>query len=421
MTTGEAAKTWMKGQGNFGLLNNKLAIFTLLFLVIYPILTTRWIYKNKEHLADPLSNIKCGNLYQDIKIKHLNNWDLAYYPLFLARRTIFVAIPTILYFCTSFQIQTLMVLNSLYIMFYAGQLPHWEKKRGKLECFNEFMIIVMSYHMICFSEFNLEVDSRFVMGYSFIAFVLLIILVNLIYMIHDSVLKYRRRKSYKQKMALVKIKLQLAEKLKDKMKKKKSDTKLKNLKSLKGGDMDNIEGLPAAEDEWDTRVKVVDEKRYNKIVKSDKSSKKVVISELSSTLKELDGETKKTRKSNSSKSIKRASKKSTKINVKELETIFEEEDPDVMNDLALNYNPVKAKNANGKQEAVNIQEYVNSVSSCEEDEDKKDALDIEQFIADCSDDDVELDKILDGASPYSRSSQGGTTHFTANSSKRLNM
>lgn len=241
---------------------------------------------------------RISNLYENIRVKEKRNAYIAYFPIWLFRRAIFVAIPVTFFWCTTFQVQILMILNTIYMMFYSYQQPHWDPRRNKLEIFNEAIILILSYHMVTFSEFNINVDTNFIMGYSFIAFIMLMIAVNCLYMISETVQKWRRRKAYKQKVELMSAKAQLAQKimekkqkkekkkdsLKDEIKSKKKDSLKDEIKAKKPNklDLDNI--MEDNAEEWDTRVKVVDLNRYNKIVKQDKSKSKT----LQDALSELD-------------------------------------------------------------------------------------------------------------------------------------
>ena len=73
----------------------------------------------------------------------------------------------------------LMIVTTFYIIYYAGNRPHFEKERAYIETFNEAMIMVMNYHMVSFSNFNVSHESQFTMGYSFVASVVFVIAANL--------------------------------------------------------------------------------------------------------------------------------------------------------------------------------------------------------------------------------------------------
>lgn len=112
---------------------------------------------------------------------------LGYYVIFLLRRLIFVAIPTFVHSMDFMQLQLLIFFSSLYIISYSGSQPHNTTRRNVLESFNEFMIMVSCYHLVCFSKFNLDIESQFTMGYSYIGVIMIVVFVNLFNMGHDQV------------------------------------------------------------------------------------------------------------------------------------------------------------------------------------------------------------------------------------------
>jgi hypothetical protein len=129
-------------------------------------------------------------LYQDVKLSEKSNWNLMYYPIFLFRRIVFVALPTFLHIYNYFQLQLLVLLTSFYIMYYCGTKPHLTGQRVKIEVFNEVIIMLMNYHMVCFSEFNLPIEMHFHVGNSMVAWVVVMVTVNL------SAMSYRIYKKY---------------------------------------------------------------------------------------------------------------------------------------------------------------------------------------------------------------------------------
>lgn len=111
--------------------------------------------------------------------------------MFLVRRVIFVAIPTFLYLFPSHQVQLLIFLTSLYIMFYVGVRPHYFQTRIYIEVFNELMILVACYHLICFSEFNLDIRAQYYAGFSYIGVILIVIIVNVSFVLRKMWLALR--------------------------------------------------------------------------------------------------------------------------------------------------------------------------------------------------------------------------------------
>lgn len=84
-------------------------------------------------------------------------------------------------------------------MYYFGFAPHSTMKKLLMEGFNDVMIIILSYHLFCFTSFVRAVKAPFYIGYSFVAFFMLIILVNLAFMVNNvyhRCLSKKRKKRY---------------------------------------------------------------------------------------------------------------------------------------------------------------------------------------------------------------------------------
>jgi hypothetical protein len=69
------------------------------------------------------------------------------------------------------------------MIYYSGIRPHSSHLTTRVNIFNEVIIMFMNYHLICFSNFNLDLLARFQMGYSQISLIGLLIVVNLSIMI----------------------------------------------------------------------------------------------------------------------------------------------------------------------------------------------------------------------------------------------
>ena len=52
-----------------------------------------------------------------------------------------------------------------------------------MELFNEFGIIILSYVMMTFTSFVLSKEATFLMGYTFVSIVAVILLANITYML----------------------------------------------------------------------------------------------------------------------------------------------------------------------------------------------------------------------------------------------
>jgi hypothetical protein len=57
--------------------------------------------------------------------------------------------------------------------------------------------MVINYHMISFSNFNIDPYAQFTMGYSFIVFTVILVLLNLIYLMTQQMKLWKRLKRMK--------------------------------------------------------------------------------------------------------------------------------------------------------------------------------------------------------------------------------
>jgi hypothetical protein len=116
-------------------------------------------------------------------------------------------------------------------------MPHIERSRCYIEIFNEVMIMIVNYHLICFSEFNMDVDMQFNMGYSLIFFIFFVVFVNIMVMVRKQFDRHKRLRVLKQnnKNLVAQVKLikegaektrKRKEKLKAKLEKSDSERKL---------------------------------------------------------------------------------------------------------------------------------------------------------------------------------------------------
>jgi hypothetical protein len=126
-------------------------MFIIMF--VYPVLSIFIVFYLKARLDQPEIYKRISNFYADIKLTRRMDSHLAYYTIFLIRRIIFVSIPTFMYKYPFYQVQILIFLTSLYIIFYAGSKPHIYKSRRWIEVFNEVWVMMMNYHLIIFTDF----------------------------------------------------------------------------------------------------------------------------------------------------------------------------------------------------------------------------------------------------------------------------
>lgn len=124
---------------------------------------------------------------------HRSRWSKYYWPISLFRRIIFVAIPAVLHDYPFMELMVLIFFTSIYIISYAGIRPHWNNNRTRLEIFNEVIIMYFEYHTMIFTDYCTNPNFQFLMGNSYCAFLGLVVVVNIVNMLLNTVEKSKRK------------------------------------------------------------------------------------------------------------------------------------------------------------------------------------------------------------------------------------
>ena len=162
-------------------------------LTLLPVWITIWMSINHDNLMKQEYKDKFEYMYQGIH-NGRSRWSKYYFPISLFRRLIFIATPALLYNFPFMQLIVLIFMSSIYIIIYAGVRPHWDKQRTRLEIFNEVMIMFSNYHTVIFSDFCTNPRFQFAMGFSFCVQMGLLVVVNIWFMIKNTMSKSERKR-----------------------------------------------------------------------------------------------------------------------------------------------------------------------------------------------------------------------------------
>jgi hypothetical protein len=159
--------------------------FTVLICILQVLIllaVSFFLIRGRFFLDHPGIFKRISNLYEGIHL-YKNFKNIWYMPIFMLRRLVFVSIPLTFSGYQWLQLQFLITLNFIYFVWYVDLSPHGDRTRVRLEIFNECCIMIIVYHMITFSEFNLDPETMFMMGYSYIGFVLILVVGNITFLV----------------------------------------------------------------------------------------------------------------------------------------------------------------------------------------------------------------------------------------------
>ena len=66
----------------------------LIYLLAYPLICAIALIKNRKKLKNESMKERIGKMYVNISL-HRSKWGILYYPIFILRRFLFIAIPVI--------------------------------------------------------------------------------------------------------------------------------------------------------------------------------------------------------------------------------------------------------------------------------------------------------------------------------------
>lgn len=155
--------------------------------------------KSDKKLNDKKVKALWGGLYKDIDLEQGSIAKLWVF-FFLFRRLILV---TVLYY--SITPGALSIFSLSWLLFLLGAKPQSSQEQLTIEACNEGVLYVLSYFMIIFSEFNPELEVRYLMGWVFVGIFLFAVAANLtlaFYNIGAKIMTVCKQKAKSKAMAL---------------------------------------------------------------------------------------------------------------------------------------------------------------------------------------------------------------------------
>ena len=137
------------------------------FLLCYTSVVLYFLYKNFSVLDQPEMRLKYENLYKLVSLQRTKS-AILFYPLYMTRRLLVVAIPTIIPEYIAPQMILLVLMHELYIISFISIRPHKWIVKLNIEIAIEVALMFLMYHMICFTEFPSDLEWQLTLGYQFI-------------------------------------------------------------------------------------------------------------------------------------------------------------------------------------------------------------------------------------------------------------
>ena len=161
-----------------GYINFGIAAVTVVYLILFPVLTLRFLLKNQASLEKPKLQQKYGSLYQNVDPTKSANLRFTAY--FCARRFVFALIICIL--VDSLVLQILIADFAILSMlaFYSINLPMKDSLNNVVQIGNEVAILFLLQFMFLLTDYIADPVDRHELGYYFLYYVCALIILNLI-------------------------------------------------------------------------------------------------------------------------------------------------------------------------------------------------------------------------------------------------
>ena len=126
---------------------------SLIILVVFPIFSTVFLFKNKEQLQDEEFMAKYGNLYSNLRtLSKSNKMNILWLTLFFVKRAIIVVVTLVFNNHLWFQVFFIVYGELLVLCHLCHYKPMSSKLQNFMEFLNELFTLTASYFMFLFSD-----------------------------------------------------------------------------------------------------------------------------------------------------------------------------------------------------------------------------------------------------------------------------
>lgn len=144
------------------IIQTSLGAFFCIAVFLYPIIVTYWMLVNFERFANPLFEKKYGALYESCV--HDSKSVILYRFVYLMRR---MSICLICMFSDQFILQIIVFFTQQVIAISVMGLNFFStREKHYREVLNEQVIMLVGYHVMCFSAFVPDIPTRGILGLS---------------------------------------------------------------------------------------------------------------------------------------------------------------------------------------------------------------------------------------------------------------
>lgn len=162
--------------------NSVLACIIIPVFIVFPFWAVYFMYRNWKSLNMAKTRGRYGELYAGFNTKD-GYWMLFYWFIDYVRKFL-LAISVVVYQDQLWLQLLVLTMSSIFIIIANGHIKAKTSKFDqRMEAFNEVKLLLLMYHMLCFTELGPDPETKYTIGYSCSATLILGTAVNMIMMI----------------------------------------------------------------------------------------------------------------------------------------------------------------------------------------------------------------------------------------------
>lgn len=165
--------------------HNVIAIGFFVLICVFPMYSIWYVRNNFNSLQGKRMQARFGGWFEDLDLR--KGHIVLIQPTFYVLRRIHLAL-TVVYLEQWFIWQSYMLFAQvIFSIIMVGHIKPWrEPMQWKSQLFNEMVILVVYYHLMCFTPFFPDYDNQYTVGYSVIVIVSLHIFYSIAFMAYLS-------------------------------------------------------------------------------------------------------------------------------------------------------------------------------------------------------------------------------------------
>ena len=153
----------------------------MIIMVAFPILSTIFLFKNKDQLLEEQFMAKYGPLYSNLRtLIKSSTMNLLWLTFFLIKRATIVIVTLTLSNRLWFQVFFIVIAELVVLSHLSMFRPMSSKLLNLMEFLNEFFLLTACYFLFVFSDLILSIEARHYQGEVFRDSLIVLIFINFI-------------------------------------------------------------------------------------------------------------------------------------------------------------------------------------------------------------------------------------------------